>query len=369
MGLMFPRLARNFIKNGYYPTDAATIERSLNAIVPAQAERGVIKILDNCCGEGTALAECQHYLMSQTSAKVESFGVEYDKQRAWHSKSLLNTCIHGDINDCVFGARQFGLAWLNPPYGDLVSDSDHLNREGGRGRLEKQFYRRTVATLQHGGIMILIIPHYSLDKELSEWISKHFEKVKVFRAAEEQFKQVVIFGKRCKVNKSDKNIRETLRDIGFKKIIPEELSDEWLDEQYIVPIARQSEFKFYHVKMDISQLADEICNKKTLWNRFDILFNKGVADFSRPLRKLSDWHLALALAAGQVSGIVESNDGRIFVIKGDTFKDKINKVETSIRDDGSVAETRISTDIFVPSIKAIDFTPESQTFGQILTIK
>ncbi|WP_374260062.1 hypothetical protein [Zoogloea sp.] len=31
MALMFPRLARNFAKNGYYPTDEPTLERALKA--------------------------------------------------------------------------------------------------------------------------------------------------------------------------------------------------------------------------------------------------------------------------------------------------------------------------------------------------
>ena len=32
MALMFPRLARNFVKNGYFPTDEPTLERALNAL-------------------------------------------------------------------------------------------------------------------------------------------------------------------------------------------------------------------------------------------------------------------------------------------------------------------------------------------------
>ena len=30
MALMFPRLARNFIRNGYFPTDEPTLERALS---------------------------------------------------------------------------------------------------------------------------------------------------------------------------------------------------------------------------------------------------------------------------------------------------------------------------------------------------
>ena len=40
MALMFPRLARNFVKNGYFPTDEPTLERALTALAPAEASAG-----------------------------------------------------------------------------------------------------------------------------------------------------------------------------------------------------------------------------------------------------------------------------------------------------------------------------------------
>ena len=48
-----------------------------------------------------------------------------------------------------------------------------------------------------------------------------------------------------------------------------------------------------------------------------------------PVRELSRWHLALALAlaAGAISGVVRSKSGRILVVKGDTYKDKVCKTE------------------------------------------
>ena len=59
MALMFPRLARNFVKNGYFPTDEPTLERVLNALAPSD---GHICILDPCAGEGVAIAETAHAL-------------------------------------------------------------------------------------------------------------------------------------------------------------------------------------------------------------------------------------------------------------------------------------------------------------------
>ncbi len=43
MALMFPRLARNFAKNGYYPTDEPTLERALNALMPSDGPMCILK--------------------------------------------------------------------------------------------------------------------------------------------------------------------------------------------------------------------------------------------------------------------------------------------------------------------------------------
>ena len=117
MALMFSRLANNFAKNGYYPTDSVTIERSLSALDLGGVN---LSILDPCCGEGTALAEVKHHL-TEAGAVVQAYGVEYNAERAWHAKTLLDVVAHSDVNDMMIKARSFGLLFLNPPYGDLVA--------------------------------------------------------------------------------------------------------------------------------------------------------------------------------------------------------------------------------------------------------
>jgi hypothetical protein len=77
----------------------------------------------------------------------------------------------------------------------------------------------------------------------------------------------------------------------------------------------------------------------------------------------------LALAAGAISGVVRSKSGRIMVVKGDTHKEKSLKTECTENEDGSIRETRILTDRFVPVIRAWDMTPGSPTRGQVLTIR
>ncbi|HCL3269978.1 TPA: class I SAM-dependent methyltransferase, partial [Pseudomonas aeruginosa] len=84
MALMFPRLARNFARNGYFPTDEVTLERTLQALTPAPSGR--MRICDPCAGEGVALAEAAHTLGRD---QVQALAVEYDRERADHARGLL----------------------------------------------------------------------------------------------------------------------------------------------------------------------------------------------------------------------------------------------------------------------------------------
>jgi len=364
MALMFQRLARNYAKNGYFPTDTDTTARILGALQPT--DNGNMRILDPCCGEGVILAECKHALgVNRTIA----YGIEYNEGRAWHAKQLLDHCIHADIHDCAVGIRQFGFLLLNPPYGDTVADRADISSKSDR--LERVFYRRTVGLLQYGGIMALIVPRYSLDKKMSAWIARHFHTVRVYEAPVQQFKQVVIMGVKQRIEGADIRLCQRLRAIGTGDIRAAMFPDEWQDEPYVVPaVQHQQDVKFYSAKIDQRQLADIIGGEPGLWGRMRQVFHYGHQQHRRPLRELSSWHLALALAAGQVFGVVESRDGRTFVIKGDTFKDKVSTEEVVRNGKGEVVGSkRIQTDRFVPVIGALDFTPDSQTFGKYLIIR
>jgi len=79
------------------------------------------------------------------------------------------------------------------------------------------------------------------------------------------------------------------------------------------------------------------------------------------------WHLALALAAGQIYGEVRAPDGRVLLVKGDTYKSKRENVDFVTHDDGSITETHTLTDVFVPVIRGLEFTPGPQ-LGAIVTI-
>ncbi|MEG7168459.1 class I SAM-dependent methyltransferase, partial [Pseudomonas aeruginosa] len=73
-----------------------------------------------------------------------------------------------------------------------------------------------------------------------------------------------------------------------------------------------------------------------LWPSLDTHLGAAQQSLRPPARALSHWHLALALAAGAISGVVRSKTGRVLVVKGDTHKDKTLQREFTEREDGSI---------------------------------
>ncbi len=367
MALMFPRLAHNFAKNGYYPTDEITLQLCLQAVdTTAQA----VSILDPCCGEGVALAEFKGHL-AKSGASVMAYGVEYHQERAWHAKRLLDMVAHADIHDMAIRPRQFGLLFLNPPYGDLVADQAGLDgAAGGRQRLEKVFMRKAHPWLAIGGVLVLVVPSYTLDAEFAHLVAKSYEDVRVFMAPEQQFKQCVIFGRKRKADRLDSKLAERLVAVG-QGDLPSELPEHWSDPMYQVPEVKDSpHFVAGRINPDELQVELAKIERATLWPQFKTHFVGQVSRARAPLRNLSNWHLALALAAGQISGVVTSSTGRTLLVKGDTFKDKSLKVtfEEVGNKAGDLREVRTLTDKFVPTIRAFDFTPGVR-YGQLVTIQ
>ncbi|MFJ5483754.1 DUF6094 domain-containing protein [Pectobacterium actinidiae] len=368
MALMFPRLARNFARNGYYPTDESTLERALTALAPSD---GPMCIIDPCAGEGVAIAEAAHALGPDQTL---SYAVEYDQARANHARLMVDHCIHADLMDTLISRQSFGLLWLNPPYGDLSKDANgNVGYDGkGRARLEKLFYQRTLQLLQYGGILVFIIPAYVLDQEMVGWLTRHFADLRAYRAVDTQFKQVVLFGRRVRQRElagdEAKSIRTHLLQLGQGDLEAEELPPEWPLLPYVVPAIPAEPEHFYRISMDPAQFAEEVQRLRGLWPSLETHLGAAQQSLRPPARALSQWHLALALAAGAISGVVQSPSGRTLAVKGDTHKQKSTSTEYRERDDGSLAETRILTDKFVPVIRAWDLSPGSATLGRILTI-
>lgn len=378
MALMFARLARNFIKNGYYPTDEETLRRIISIV--RCSGPGPHRFLDPCCGEGTALADLRQGLLDAAAAEdasgqapeIEALGIEFDQERAWHAKQYLGRVIHSDFHDVVVKARSIGLMFLNPPYGYGVSDQ--ANRNAGSvdtekaERLERTFLFKCTPLIAHGGVLVYIVPHYALDDEIRAHLARNYQDVRVFVAPEQQFKQCVVVARRRKAGNASKQVQDELARAQANDAMPV-LPEEWVASPYVVPTAAEQEFTFNAVRIDAPQLGDELerYRAQLLWPNFDTHFRRSTGACRPPLRELTPWHLALSLAAGQVTGRFRSAEGREFLLKGDTFKHKQRTVSMDVNEKGEVSQVITMLDRFVPVINAIEFTPDHR-LGQIVKI-
>jgi len=376
VALIFSRLAHNFVKAGYFPTDETTLERIASMLQLPVA--GHVRMIDPCCGEGTALAEVRQLLAAArpdgATSTTEAFGIELDAERAWHAKTVLDRALHTDVHDAVVKPRSMGLLFLNPPYGYGVSDKANqreLQAEPEKAeRLERTFLRKTVPYLVHGGVLVYIVPHYALDGEIRAYLVRNFENLKVFMAPERRFKQCVIVGTRCKPGYAPKDAQQPLVDAQASEEGAPVLPEIWDGEPYLVPAVQgDQEIDFHAVCIDEIQLRDEPAKYRhaTLWDGLQGHFSQARGLCRPPLRDLTPWHLALALAAGQVVGQIQSAGGRTLLIKGDTFKRKERQVTVEVDDKGNASQTTVMLDRFVPAITAIELTPDHR-LGQIVKI-
>ena len=86
-------------------------------------------------------------------------------------------------------------------------------------------------------MLVFIVPGV-LDAELVGWLTRHYTDLRIYRAVETQFKQVVIFGRRVRQREQTpdavKAVRSLLLQIGLGEIEAEELPSEWPFLPYIV---------------------------------------------------------------------------------------------------------------------------------------
>lgn len=374
MALMFSRLAHNHVKNGYFPTDEESVRRTSNLL--CMPDKGHVRMLDPCCGEGTALADVRQLLTVERgcAAGAEALGIELDRERARHAKQILDRVIQADVHDVVVKPRSMGLLFLNPPYGFGVADQaaqrSLLADAEKAERLERTFLRKTIPYLAYGGVLVYIIPHYALDDEIRGYLVRNFKDLRVFMAPERRFRQCIVIGTRCRATHATKAALQPLIDAQASEEGAPMIPDSWELEPYVIPALQpDQELDFHAVQIDAEQLGDELArySSSLLWEGLQAHFNQVGTACRPPLRDLTQWHLALALAAGQVVGKIQSASGRIFLIKGDTYKRKERKVSVEFDEKGNASQTTVMLDRFVPVINAIEFTPDERR-GQIVKI-
>jgi tRNA1(Val) A37 N6-methylase TrmN6 len=336
-------------KMGYYPTPekiTPVIARYIN-----RQCKGLIRILDPCAGEGTAIQLIGNHL------EADTYGIELDLERGNKTKEILSKCLITDYQNTKISNSSFSLLWLNPPYDWAARDGEIETSE----RYERTFLRDCMKYLCSGGILVYLIPQKRLDGHIARMLSYRFERISMFRFPEEEykaFKQLVIFGVVKKKPEKDEETAKYLKDCGqLKAIVP--CLPKNPAHTYDVPLSPvRANFIFRSKEIDTEELAEEI-QQHGLFSQFrEMTTPLRMAEKIRPVMPLRHGHLAQILACGLMNGIVWNKDKRNpLIIKGVTKKE----VKHSVEIQGEGVEKHIETDQIKIIIQAFNRNGEMFT--------
>jgi hypothetical protein len=154
-------------------------------------------VCDPCAGEGVALAAVCASLAAQVPGlAVGAYACELEATRFRATKRAVEWTYRGGVaHGDAFCLRApptpgAGVLFDNPPY--------HDREPGADGRLEVRFVRRTLPLLAVGGVLLLLVPHYSL-ADMVDPLARELEDVRCFRFPDDDFavfKQVLLVGRR-----------------------------------------------------------------------------------------------------------------------------------------------------------------------------
>ncbi|PKN62601.1 MAG: hypothetical protein CVU57_23415 [Deltaproteobacteria bacterium HGW-Deltaproteobacteria-15] len=335
-------------KMGYYPTpDSVTpiIARHLS-----RRREGLVRILDPCAGEGTALRIIGDHL------RAETFGIEIDLERGARARDALTRCLITDYRNTRISNGCFSLLWLNPPYDWETRDSELETSE----RYERTFLRDSIPYLCPNGILVYLIPQRRLDGHIARMLSYRFDRVSVFRFPEKEYKsfrQLVILGVAKKKPEKDDALSEYLKKCGeLKAVVP------YLPENpshiYEVPLSpARKTYVFRSKDIDPEELGEEILGHGAFPQVKEMTTPLRMVERIRPIMPLRHGHLAQILACGLMNGVVWDRERRNpLLVKGVTKK----LVKHSVEIEGDV-ERHIERDQIKILINAFDRSGEMFT--------
>ena len=331
-------------KAGFYPTPDRVCELLRSKII-FDLEKGA-RLLDPCCGKGKILSR-----LADGVPNLTTYGIELDYRRAHAARSRLTKVLWGDaLTEMQVSPHSFGLLYLNPPYDAGVSDGAKSQR------LEAQFLRHYLGTLQQGGYLVLVIPYY-IFKHCAKPLARYF-KVQVLGFPEDEFqafRQCILFGRKKLLVPKEEAQRTQAHLEDLADMEPDEFLDEvgTLERIALVSITVPAPAKplttFRARNIDPLEAIPLVRKAGILKNVLAELTPRKNNEI-RPLTPLENGHLALMLAGGYMNGAIEK-DGRQLVIKGVVHKsEKVINVRENDSGEGSIT----TRDQYIPTVKVID---------------
>ncbi|ANU39494.1 hypothetical protein VSVS05_04459 (plasmid) [Vibrio scophthalmi] len=167
MAIMHPRVAHNYLKDGYYPTDEATLSNIAKRLC---LKAGTHRLLDPCCGEGKALTLLASAIEQAPQCLVHTYGVELDTERAIMASLTLDNVLRSNTFDTLIGAGSQSVLFFKPAlwqYGHRPNGQCITFNGAVRGAI----YSTLLADVKNGGSVGLGCPLPVTDTRIQSLLS------------------------------------------------------------------------------------------------------------------------------------------------------------------------------------------------------
>ena len=354
-------------KFGYYPTPPRVTD-----MVAKKANRWMYwkrpetdarpacresRVMDPCCGEGTAAARFAELLEARArentpaavDVRVATYGIEVEQERASEARKQFTQVWHADIDAMRMTPSSYDYLWLNPPY-DWADSGD-----GGASRLESRFLHQCTWGLKADGTLIYIVPRHVLRWDAG-FLTEHYHGINVWRFPDPEYDDygqvAVVATKRTRPRMGgDRDVAEKLvhlakpdSDIAVLDstggmTIPKETSQ----GNHGWP-GRRMWFRPADVVDALG--AEGIWNTREMRDRLSTEFSRARM---RPIERLHEGHAAMVAANSMMDNVIirdPDNEGDPIVLRG--FFKKVSR-ETQ------ADETHVvKTDYFESNIRAMN---------------
>ena len=304
-------------KAGYYPTPPGALAEIVRRLGPGHpATPGELRLLDPCCGEGTALLTIAKALHAPSRSPARTYGVELHQGRSQAAAEKLDQVLNADLFHTSISNNAFSLLYLNPPY-----DNEENPQTGESTRSELSFLQRCTNYLVPArGILALVIKGEILKGRTARFLAAHYRNFHCIKFPEpeyQEFRQITLFAVR-KPAPWDEPATEAILN-RWAENPSTHTTEHWRE---IPPRVAPREVIFTPMWLNPWQAANEAA-QSGLWNSPSVkqALRPEAPKRTQPLTTLKRGHIALLTASGFLDNMVlEHEDGERILVKGNIEK-------------------------------------------------
>ena len=273
-----------------------------------------IKVLDPCCGSGTALERFAQAIGAGTF-RITTYGVERNPERAQRAVKHLDHTLECDLFGTTIANNIFNIIFLNPP------------AQTKRGRTEHRFLTHCAKYLVHHGLLIYIIPRESLKTSVRH-LAEHYGNIQCrqFPQGFQKDEEIIITANRKDYPSPEpEQMDQLLHWASGEEPRPATIEIPWRDATQLT--TQPSRDILFTRRTFEPQDAIREAEAQGLWNRQDVrkcLWPDEPGEV-KPLMPLRKGHLAMLIAAGFLNNMILEQDGQRIIVKGRTEKKQVRQ--------------------------------------------